>query len=1239
MRLGLGSLAKFASVVAALVIAGSTSAWATCPTSPYYSPDFSANSGCLVFNGNASIPSLTGTAASISAWSSTGTTVTFTAANSYATGEPVILSGFTVSTFFNTLVFPIKSATSTTFTVAFAAPAGSTPQSESGTATPMTVLQLTPNSANQVGSAWDTTSQPVSTAFSTTFYFQLAPGANAGEGFAFLIQNSTAGTGAIGPGGCGLGFGGDAFAAHLCGTTSQGIPNSVAVSFKTAFTYASKYPEINSVSIQNNPYGPNCVDESNCTIAENDLNNDIPVGPTLSDGAIHAATVTYTLSPTDAQTSCIVLSANLPCLDVILDGVDLFPTGVPFDMTSLGLASGTNAYVGFTGATSTNTESNDILSWVFTPGGVSTTGNIGPVNPTIFNFEGGYDPNNPDTSGFNFSAVLTGNATLPVKAVLTALPISSQAVCNSLVQATYPSAECFVYENGGGHGVDVPIMFELTCPPAGECISNTGDFPATLGSQFPFVLSENSPLDVTADNFPPVTNQSTGTLVFPPASGPFTTPTETTVDTGLPSIGVLKGQGPDPIHPCTPYPHNNPPLFQSNQVIDFYFNADTSGGAHGSSGDTNSCWVVTYNTQSELPTIGVSGLSATYNVGDLPNPTFTCNAVNESPALTGPYLTVLSCNYPATFDTSNLGPHEYTANVTDSALNTNYLTVNYNVQAAPSFSGGTTAYFTVGTSGTSFGISTTGYPVATFSHGALPSGLQFTDNGNGTATISGTPNPGSGGVYTVQVTATNSVGSPSETITIYVDQAPTITSPSSTTFASGSLGSFTVTTGQGSYPVPSLTQSLTLPSWLTFHDNGDGTAFITGTPPPSGATSVPLTITAANGIGSNAVQNFTLYISAGSENVLFSTSPTGPSYSVAGHSYTGTQNLTLVIGSQPTIATTATQISGGTEYTFTGWSDGGALSHVITVVTGTTSYTASFSTSYKLTTAASTGGTVSPASGTFYAANYVVPLTATPAAGYQFTSWSGPVANPTSATTTVTMSAAESVTANFSPIPAALLISPTSLNFPNVNNNTSLTKTVTLTNQGGTAIKITSIKIPGSNTEGSPGDADDYSFTSNCGSSIAAGKSCVIYVTLAADNDYLTPYGSLVITDSAPGSPQSVGLTSNILDPLISISPNSLSFGSVTHGTKATGKVTVKNSGLTTLALSGISISGSAFAFTSPAPAGSCTNTTALSPGATCTVNVTFSPAAAKVNYTGTVTVTSNALNGTAKASLSGTGK
>ncbi len=73
-------------------------------------------------------------------------------------------------------------------------------------------------------------------------------------------------------------------------------------------------------------------------------------------------------------------------------------------------------------------------------------------------------------------------------------------------------------------------------------------------------------------------------------------------------------------------------------------------------------------------------------------------------------------------------------------------------------------------------------------------------------------------------------------------------------------------------------------------------------------------------------------------------------------------------------------------------------------------------TQYQLTISASpvAGGAVIPASGVYdYAPGTVVAITAAPNAGYQFTGWTGPAANPNNASTTVTMSAAESAPKEF----------------------------------------------------------------------------------------------------------------------------------------------------------------------------------------------------------------------------------
>jgi Putative Ig domain len=100
---------------------------------------------------------------------------------------------------------------------------------------------------------------------------------------------------------------------------------------------------------------------------------------------------------------------------------------------------------------------------------------------------------------------------------------------------------------------------------------------------------------------------------------------------------------------------------------------------------------------------------------------------------------------------------------------------------------------------------------------------------------------------------------------VSASSAPTISSSASTTFTVGSAGSFTVTTTGN--PTPALTKSGDLPSGVSFSDNGNGTATLAGTPASGTAGTYPLTITASNGILPNAVQSFTLTVSAAGPNV------------------------------------------------------------------------------------------------------------------------------------------------------------------------------------------------------------------------------------------------------------------------------------------------------------------------------------------------------------------------------------
>jgi uncharacterized repeat protein (TIGR02543 family) len=72
-----------------------------------------------------------------------------------------------------------------------------------------------------------------------------------------------------------------------------------------------------------------------------------------------------------------------------------------------------------------------------------------------------------------------------------------------------------------------------------------------------------------------------------------------------------------------------------------------------------------------------------------------------------------------------------------------------------------------------------------------------------------------------------------------------------------------------------------------------------------------------------------------------------------------------------------------------------------------------------LTIAINGSGSTTPAADEHqYSEDEAVTITATAASGWQFDNWTGDVANANSATTTVTMDASKTVTANFSEVPA-----------------------------------------------------------------------------------------------------------------------------------------------------------------------------------------------------------------------------
>ena len=199
------------------------------------------------------------------------------------------------------------------------------------------------------------------------------------------------------------------------------------------------------------------------------------------------------------------------------------------------------------------------------------------------------------------------------------------------------------------------------------------------------------------------------------------------------------------------------------------------------------------------------------------------------------------------------------------------VTATVTVDQAPAITGAATAGFTIGSAG-SFTVTTTGYPAPALTEtGALPAGLSFADNHDGTATISGTP--AAGGSFGVTIGADNGVApAASKALSVTATAAPAITSAAATTFTAGSPGSFTVTTT--GYPAPTLSEAGALPAGISLTDHGDGTATLTGTPAAGTGGAYSITLTAANGISPDASQPFTLTVD---EAPAVTTNPSGQS--------------------------------------------------------------------------------------------------------------------------------------------------------------------------------------------------------------------------------------------------------------------------------------------------------------------------------------------------------------------------
>jgi sugar lactone lactonase YvrE len=230
-----------------------------------------------------------------------------------------------------------------------------------------------------------------------------------------------------------------------------------------------------------------------------------------------------------------------------------------------------------------------------------------------------------------------------------------------------------------------------------------------------------------------------------------------------------------------------------------------------------------------------------------------------------------------------------------------------------------------------------------------------------------------------------------------------------------------------------------------------------------------------------------------------------------------------------------------------------------------------------------------------------------------------------------TQSIAVSGTGNAAAAPVAAL-SPNPLAFPSTAVGSIATALpVTLSNTGNATLTGIAISITGTN----PSDFAIASATT-CGTTLAAGTSCLIYVSFTPAS--VTSFSAtLTVADNASGSPQTITLTgtgTTAPTPQATLSPNPLAFPSTLVGTAAAAlPMTLSNSGTAALTITSISVTG-----TNSSSFGQSNNCGAsLAAGAPCTINVTFTPASTG-SLSASISVVDNATGSPHTAALTGPG-
>ncbi len=361
-------------------------------------------------------------------------------------------------------------------------------------------------------------------------------------------------------------------------------------------------------------------------------------------------------------------------------------------------------------------------------------------------------------------------------------------------------------------------------------------------------------------------------------------------------------------------------------------------------------WEITWNNDAFTPTSYWAGSTPRlYDDPDYaPSPSAAYGTICTQPMLIGSSPQTYSCQFEFDITTFYNPTKKVDSGIGGSTKQFNDVVVAFPPTSeippstAPAITSASSATFTAGTAGF-FLITETGSPAPTLTAtGSLPSGVTLNTD---TGILGGTPATGTGGIYPLMLTASNGVSpNATQSFTLNVNGAPTITSADATIFTVGSLGSFTVTAS--GYPAPTFSETGALPTGVTLNPTS---GVLGGTPGTGTAGIYSIQIVATNTFGPSAAQTFTLTVSQASGTVTLGVTELGTGagsvadnmskISCAEASGLGSGTCTASYPNPTTVTLTETLQNEST--TFAGW--GGACASFGTAATCTLPLSASAS--------------------------------------------------------------------------------------------------------------------------------------------------------------------------------------------------------------------------------------------------------------------------------------------------------